>query len=90
MVWIEIIKPIYHFEVGHIQEWCDRKAAVVIASGHGKKVSKPKPEKKLDKKPEKKVEKKVEVAIITPEVETADISPVEKKTYSFSKKEKKD
>ena len=83
MIWIEIIKPIHLLPIGHTQEWCDRKGNALIASGHGKKVSKPKPDK-----PEKKVEK-IETAAYTPQAETADL-PVEKKTHLFSKKDKKE
>lgn len=90
MVWIEIVKEIYGMKVGHIQEWCDRKAAVVLASGHGKKVSKPK-----DEKPAKveKVVEVVETASLKPKAETADNPPVmEKKDEKpfFARKPKKD
>jgi len=70
MIWIEIIKPIHGMAVGHIQQWCDRKAEAVIASGHGKKVKAPKKEKPAT------APKRVEVATAPPVAQTADNPPI--------------
>ena len=61
MVWLEIIKPIWHLPIGHKQQMVEVKAERLIKSGHAKKIKAP------------RVERVVEVAELKPAAETADI-----------------